>query len=92
MEIVFGVLAGLVWGAAVGLLNAAISAAWLKKKEPTALMAANSFRFVIDIAAFGLVFLLRGFLPFSYEAALIATAVTLSVFTIVMAFRMTKKM
>ena len=91
MEIVYGVLAGLAWGAVIGLLNAAVSGAGMKKNSPSAIMAANSIRFIIDIAAFAAVFLLRGVLPFSYEAALIATAVTLSLLTIVTAFQLSKK-
>ncbi len=90
MDILPGVLAGLVWGALAALLNGAISKSCMKKNTATAMMAANTARMAVDIAALAAVFLLRRRLPFRYEAALIGTAIALSVVTIVVTFRLTR--
>ena len=54
-------------------------------------MAANMGRMAVDLAALGAVYLLRGVLPFSYEAMLVGTAVALSVVTLIYAYRYGKK-
>ena len=90
MKIVLAVLLGLVWGAAAALVNAKISADALKKNKSSAVQAAGAGRMAVDIAALGIVFLLRGVLPLPYEVVLVATAVSLSLFTILFAFRMSR--
>lgn len=91
MELLIGGLAGLAWGALCGVLNILILKKAIGKNNNNAIMAANLGRMAVDLAALGLVFLLRGLLPFSYEAMLIGTAVALSVVTLVFAFRYGKK-
>lgn len=91
MHLVWGALAGLVWGALWGGLNILILKKSLGKNDSNLLMAANLGRMVIDMAALLLVFLLRKILPFSYEAMLVGTAVALSVASLIFAFRYGKK-
>ena len=83
MHLVWGALAGLVWGALWGGLNILILKKSLGKNDSNLLMAANLGRMVIDMAALLLVFLLRKILPFSYEAMLVGTAVALSVTSLI---------
>ena len=88
MKTVLAVLLGLIWGAAAALVNAKISADALRKNSSSAIRTASAGRMAVDAAALGLVFLLRGVLPLPYEVVLVATAVSLSLFTIVLAYRM----
>ena len=90
MEFVLGAAAGLVWGILIALLNNRITKASLKTEKTVALMGANVARTLVDLAALGLVFLLRNQLPFRFDAALIATAIGLSITTIVLAYRVGK--
>ena len=91
MNYVWGGLAGLAWGALCGVLNLLIMKKAIEKNDNNVIMAANLGRMAIDLAALGLVFLLRKVLPFSYEAMLIGTAVALSAVTLVYAFQYGKK-
>ena len=91
MNYVWGALAGLAWGALCGVLNILILKKSLGKNDSDMLMAGNLARMVVDLAALLLVFLLRKILPFSYEAMLVATAVALSVTSLIFAFRYGKK-
>lgn len=91
MELLLGGLAGLAWGLICGLVNILILKKAITKNDNNAIMAANLARMAVDLAALGAVFLLRKVLPFSFEAALIGTAVALSVVTIVYAYRYGKK-
>ena len=90
MKYVLGALLGLLWGTAAALINAKISRKALEKGSAGALQAASAGRLAVDIAALGLVYLLRNVLPFSYEVMLVATAIAMSLMTIVLAFRMSK--
>ena len=91
MNLVLGVLAGLLWGAAAAAVNMGISKKALAKGSTNVLLAANLGRTAVDIAALASVFLLRKLLPFSYEAMLVGTAISLSLLTILFAFRMAGK-
>ena len=91
MNVFLGVLAGLVWGTVCGLLNLRILKKALRKNDANVLMAANLGRMAVDLLALLLVFLLRGVLPFSFEAMLVSTAVALSILTLVFALRFGKK-
>ncbi len=91
MKLFLGVLAGLVWGGLIGLVNTLIMKKGLKKNDSNLVMAANLGRMALDLAALGLVFLLRGLLPFPYEAMLIGTAVALSLVSLIFAFRYGKR-
>ncbi len=91
MTYVLGALAGIVWGALAGFLNTLISRRALAKNSTNALLASNLARTAVDLAALGLVFLMRKHLPFSADVMLIATAISLSVMTMLFAFRLAGK-
>ena len=91
MDLLFGALAGLAWGALCGAVNLLILKKAITKNDNNALMTANLLRMAIDLIALGAVFLLRKLLPFSFEAMLVATAVARSDITIAYAFHYGKK-
>ncbi len=90
MNYVWGVLAGLAWGALAAFINYRINKAAVKKNSNTSMMAANGARMAVDLVALGTVYLLRKVLPFSFEATIIAAAISLSLLTIVFAYRLIK--
>ena len=90
MNYVWGVLAGLAWGALAAFINYRINKAAVKKNSNTSMMAANGARMAVDLVALGTVYLLRKALPFSFEATIIAAAISLSLLTIVFAYRLIK--
>ena len=91
MKIAIAILAGVLWGALAALINMAINKKALAKASTNALLAANMARTAVDLAALGIVFLLRKILPFPYEAMMLGTAITLSLLTVFFAFRMAGK-
>lgn len=88
MKYLIGAVAGLVWGALCALLNGFITKKALDKGNDKLMLASNGLRLVVDLVALGAVFLLRNVLPFSFEAALVGTAASLSILMIVFAFKM----
>lgn len=88
MKYLIGALAGLVWGALAALLNGYITKKALDKASDKAMFLSNALRLVVDVVALGSVFLLRNVLPFSFEAALVGTAASLSLLMIVFAYKM----
>lgn len=92
MRYVLGGICGLIWGTLAALLNFEISKRSILRDQTAALLGANLLRVAVDAAALGLVFLLRGVLPFSYEAMLIFTAIAMSLVTIFCAYRMSAKL
>lgn len=90
MNYVFGALVGLLWGALAAFVNLKINQAALKKSTNAAMLGANTARTAVDLIALGTVFLLRKALPFSFEATIIATAVSLSLLTVVLAYWVTR--
>ena len=90
MNYVLGALAGLLWGALAAFVNLKINQAALKKNTNAAVLGANAARMAVDLAALGTVFLLRKILPFSFEATIIATAVSLSLLPVVLAYWVTR--
>ena len=90
MNYVFGALAGLLWGALAAFVNLKINQAALKKSSNAAMLGANTARTAVDLIALGTVLLLRKVLPFSFEATIIATAVSLSLLTVVLAYWVTR--
>lgn len=90
MRYLFGALAGLLLGALGAFLNYRINLAALKKGNSRAFVAASIGRLGVDLAALGVIFLLRKRLPFSYEAAMLAAAVALSLGSIALAFFATR--
>ena len=88
MKYLIGALAGLVWGALAALLNGYITKKALDKASDKAMFLSNALRLVVDVVALGSVFLLRNVLPFSFEAALVGTAASLSLLMIVFTYKM----
>ena len=88
MKYLIGALAGLVWGALAALLNGYITKKALDKASDKAMLLSNALRLAVDIVALGSVFLLRNVLPFSFEAALVGTAASMSILMIVFAYKM----
>lgn len=88
MKYLIGALAGLVWGALAALLNGYITKKALDKASDKAMLLSNALRLVVDVIALGSVFLLRNVLPFSFEAALVGTAASMSLLMIVFAYKM----
>ena len=91
MQILFSVLAGLVWGGAVGLVNLLITKKMMKGST-NQISAMSLLRSLIDVAALAAVYFTRGLLPLRFEVTLIATAVTLSLVTIILSFRLAASM
>ena len=88
MKYLIGALAGLVWGALAALLNGYITKKALDKASDKAMLLSNALRLVVEVVALGSVFLLRNVLPFSFEAALVGTAASLSLLMIVFTYKM----
>ena len=91
MKIALAVLAGVVWGALAALINMAINKKALAKNSTNALLAANLGRTAADLIALAAVFLLRKVLPLPYEAMMLGTAISLSVLTVIFAYRIAGK-
>ncbi len=88
MKYLIGALAGLAWGALAALLNGFITKKALEKASGKSMLLSNALRLVVDVVALGTVFLLRNVLPFSFEAALVGTAASMSILMIVFAYKM----
>lgn len=88
MQYVWGALAGAAWGALAAFINYRINKAAVKNNSNTSMLAANMARMAVDLVALGAVYLLRKRLPFRFEATIIAAAITLSMLTIVFAYRL----
>ncbi len=87
MDYAIGAVAGLIWGGLCALLNCFLSLRAIRKNSEKAILGANALRVVVDIAALGSLFLLRNYLPFNAMVALVGTAASLSVITIIFAFK-----
>ena len=88
MKYLIGAAAGLVWGSLAALLNDFITKKALNKGNDKLMLASNALRMLVDVAALGMVFLLRKVLRFSFEAALVGTAAARSLLMIVFAYKM----
>ena len=90
MKYVIGAVIGLLWGTLVAWLNFRINKAAIAKNSTKAMMGASMGRTAIDIAALGLVFLLRNVLPGSFEATIMGTAASLGLLTVFFAFQLSR--
>ena len=86
MNTTISVIAGLVWGAVFGLINAHIMKKAASGSERQ-LSSVGLVRTLIDAFALAAVYFTRNLLPLRFEATLIGAAVSLSVIGIVAAFR-----
>ncbi len=91
MQIVYSVLAGLVWGGAVGFVNLLVTKKVISS-SPEKISAVSLLRTLIDVAALAAVYFTRRLLPLRFAATLIATAVTLSLVSILLSFRLAASM
>ena len=85
------VLIGAVWGALGCAVNYFLLKSALKKSSANAVLGSSMTRLVVDAAVLGAVFLARQFLPIDFAAAIIATAVVLSLGGIASALLLMKK-
>ncbi|MBQ4651664.1 MAG: hypothetical protein IJB78_02975 [Oscillospiraceae bacterium] len=90
MTYVLGVLAGLVLGALVALINYNIMKNAVKKNSDKAVLLCNFSRTAVDIVSLGAVFLLRNALPFSFEACIVAMAAIMGLGTVYFSFKIAK--
>lgn len=91
MMVALAIFLGLVWGLLAALLGGLVTRRAMAKNTEGAMIAVSLLRTVIDLVALGLIFLLRKVLPFDYTWMMLATAVSLSLGTIVISFRIAKK-
>lgn len=89
--ILLSVLAGLLWGALAGLVNTLVTKK-MAGGDARLLSAMSLVRTFIDVAALAAVYFTRKLLPLRFEYVLIATAISLSLFTIVASFRLSASM
>lgn len=87
MNYVIAALVGLLWGALAAFANSRITLKCIAKNTASAITVMNLAHMAVDVAALAVVFLLRGLLPFSFEATLIATAAALSIVTIIFTYK-----
>lgn len=91
MNIVFGIVGGIIWGFLAALLNYYIMKKCIAKNTNQAMMLCNTLRMLVDIVALAVVFLVRNLLPINFTAAIVATAAALSISTIVFTFSLMKE-
>ena len=90
MQNVLAIVFGIVWGAAAAFINSLIAKKALEKQDMKAAKNARRVQMLVDIAALGLLVLMREILPFSFEYALISAIISLSLLTTVFLFSMGK--
>ena len=88
---VVSVLIGAVWGALGCAVNYFLLKSAVKKSSANAVLGSSMTRMLVDAAVLGAVFLAHQFLPINFAAAMISTAVVLSLGGIVSAFILMKK-
>ena len=86
MEILWSVIAGLVWGGLFGLIGARVTRKMASGSERE-ISSMSLVRTLLDVVALAAVYFTRRLLPLRFEVTLIATAVALSLIGIVAAFR-----
>ncbi|MGI5976102.1 MAG: hypothetical protein ACOX68_00175 [Candidatus Limivicinus sp.] len=90
MYYVTAAIVGLIWGALIAFINCLITKSCLKKQSSSFVAVMGVVRFALDLLALAAVFFLRKLLPFSYETCLIATAVAISLGTLLSTFYLRK--
>jgi len=87
MNYVIGILAGVAWGAVGALINNQLLKRSAAGGDTRKVYAAFLGRTFVDVFMLLVVILVRRWLPFSYEMALVGTAGTLGLATTWLAFR-----
>lgn len=91
MNIVLGIVFGLVWGFLAALLNNNIMKKAIKKNTNKAVMTCNAERMAVDVVCLGSILLVRNILPVHFVAAIVSAAAALSMMTIYFTFRLMKE-
>lgn len=92
MNYFIGAIVGIVWGALAAIVNSFITKSCIAKGTQKAITSMNAAHMVNDLIALAVVYFLRHVLPFSFEATIIGTAVSLSLLSVILTFKMGKKM
>ncbi len=90
MKIALSIIGGAIWGLLDALLNAYLMKRAVAKNDIKSVSLCNILRFVVDVAALAIVFLLRNVIPMHFTAAIISTAAAMSIFTIVFTFKIAR--
>lgn len=95
---IWGGLLGLAFGSAVAFLNSIITKRYIKKNSEKAgpegtasVMGMNLARQLVNVAALFAVFLTRKLIPLPFAATLIGTALGLTVVSVILVYRLSKK-
>lgn len=91
MNIVLGIVFGLVWGLLAAFINYRIMKKAIAKNTNNAMMACNAKRMAVDFVCLASVLLLRNILPVNFAAAIVSAAAALSMTTIYFTFRLMKE-
>lgn len=82
---------GFVFGSLVAFANLQITRRSLQKNNANGIMAASMLRMLVNVAALALVYLTRNLLPLPFYGTIIGTAVGLSLMSILLNLRLSKK-
>lgn len=92
MNYLIGAIVGLVWGALAAIVNSLITKSCIEKGTQKAITTMNGAHMGVDLVALAVVYFLRHLLPFSFEATIIGTAVSLSLLSVILTFKMGRKL
>lgn len=92
MNYLIGAIVGLFWGALAAIVNSLITKSCIEKGTQKAITAMNGAHMGVDLVALAVVYFLRHLLPFSFEATIIGTAVSLSLLSVILTFKMGRKL
>ncbi len=87
MSYFWGVLVGLLWGAVGAVIIGLVTKKCVEKNTPAAMTTANAVKIAVYVVEFVVVFLVRNILPFSYEAVIIGTVLSLAMLQIVFTYK-----
>lgn len=91
MNIVLGIIVGLVWGFLAALLNYKIMKKAIAENTDKAMMACSTKRMGVDFVCLGSTLLVRNILPFNFVALIVSAAAGLSFTTIFFTFFLMKQ-
>ena len=88
---IIGIVAGFAWGAVAAVLNGLVGRFVVAKNAEGAAKSGGLIQTGISLAFLIVVVLLKGVLPFSYEAMLIGTVIAISLLGIVFTYKNIKR-
>lgn len=86
MKIFFGIVIGLVWGAAVSYLYGTVVKKAVAEGKNSKIVALNSIQIIVDILALGILFFVKDILKVNFIALIFSAVVALSITRIVMSY------